>query len=209
MHISEGVLATPVLVSGGALTAIGTAIGLRKLDYDQMAKVGILSAAFFMASLIHVNIGPSSVHLLLNGILGLLLGWAAFPAVLVGLFLQAIFFQFGGLTVLGVNTFNVAGPAVLCGALFTMVTQRWPHLLGPAAFITGGFSVVLTALAVAVSLVFTEESFVEAAALVVTAHLPVMVIEGIVAGFCVLFLAKVQPEAIPALAGLPQKTNRS
>ncbi len=204
MHISEGVLATPVLVSGGALTAIGTAIGLRKLDYDQMAKVGILSSAFFMASLIHVNIGPSSVHLLLNGILGLLLGWAAFPAVLVGLFLQAIFFQFGGITVLGVNTLNVAGSAVLCGALFTMVIQRWPRLLGPAAFVMGGLSVVLTAFLVAVSLVFSEESFWEAAALIVTAHLPVMVIEGIVTGFCVLFLAKVQPEAIPALVRLPE-----
>ncbi len=209
MHISEGVLAAPVLVSGAALTAVGTFIGLKKLDYEQMAKVGILSSAFFMASLIHVNIGPSSVHLLLNGILGLLLGWAAFPAVLVGLFLQAIFFQFGGLTVLGVNTFNVAGPAVLCGALFTMLAQRWPHLLGPAAFVMGGLSVVLTALAVAVSLVFSEESFLEAAALVVTAHLPVMVIEGIVTGFCVLFLARVQPEAIPALARLSENGNEA
>ena len=72
-----------------------------------MAQVGILSSAFFMASLIHVPIGPSSVHLLLNGIVGLLLGWGAFPAILVGLALQAMFFQFGGITVLGVNTLNV------------------------------------------------------------------------------------------------------
>ena len=85
MHISEGVLSAPVLLSGAALTAAGTAIGLKNLDYDHIAQVGILSATFFVASLIHVPIGPSSVHLLINGIVGLLLGWAAFPAILVGL----------------------------------------------------------------------------------------------------------------------------
>ena len=34
-----------------------------------------------------------------------ILGWAAFPAFLVALFLQAVLFQFGGLTTLG-------GPAI-------------------------------------------------------------------------------------------------
>lgn len=204
MHISEGVLSAPVLLSGGALTAVGTAIGLKKLDYDQMAKVGILSSAFFMASLIHVNIGPSSVHLLLNGILGLMLGWAAFPAVLVGLFLQAMFFQFGGITVLGVNTFNGAGPAVLCYYLFNAIAHKKFSFAVPAAFFCGALSVLLTALMVAVSLLFTEQSFIEVAILVVTAHLPVMVIEAIVTGFCMVFLRKVRPEAVPALASLRQ-----
>ena len=58
MHISEGVLSGPVLISGGALAAVGTAIGLKKLDYDRIAQAAILSAAFFVASLIHVPIGP-------------------------------------------------------------------------------------------------------------------------------------------------------
>ena len=113
MHISEGVLSTPVLLSGAALTVVGTAIGLKKMDYDRIPQVAVLSAAFFVASLIHVPIGPSSVHLILNGLLGLLLGWAAFPAILVGLALQALLFQYGGLIVLGVNTFNMAMPAVV------------------------------------------------------------------------------------------------
>ena len=60
MHISEGVLSGPVLISGAALAAVGTGIGLKKLDYDQIAKAGMLAAAFFVASLIHVPIGPSN-----------------------------------------------------------------------------------------------------------------------------------------------------
>ncbi len=200
MHISEGVLSAPVLLSGGALTAAGTAIGLKKLDYDRMAQVGILSAAFFMASLIHVPVGPSSVHLLLNGILGLLLGWGAFPAVLVGLALQAMFFQFGGITVLGVNTLNVAGPAVLCFYIFGPLVHKDSKFAVGAAFACGFVSVFLTALMVAVSLIFTEKSFFEVAALVITAHIPVMIIEGVVTACCVGFLKKVQPDAIPGAA---------
>ena len=83
MHISEGILSGPVLISGAALTVAGTAIGLKKLDYEQIAKAGILSAAFFVTSLIHVPIGPASVHMILNGIIGLLLGWGAVPVILV------------------------------------------------------------------------------------------------------------------------------
>jgi cobalt/nickel transport system permease protein len=200
MHISEGVLSAPVLVTGGALSAVGCAIGLKKINYDRMAQVGILSAVFFTASLIHVPIGPSSVHLLLNGIIGLLLGWGAFPAILVGLALQAMFFQFGGITVLGVNTLNVAGPAVLCFYLFDRIVHKNSRIAIAAAFACGALSVFLTAIGVALSLFFTEESFFEVAALVVTAHLPVMVIEGIVTAFCVAFLRKVQPASIPSFS---------
>jgi cobalt/nickel transport system permease protein len=200
MHISEGVLSAPVLLSGAVLTAAGTAIGLKKLDYDRIAQVGILSATFFVASLIHVPIGPSSVHLLINGIVGLLLGWAAFPAILVGLALQAMFFQFGGITVLGVNTLNVAGPAVVCYYLFGPWVQKKTAVATIAAFACGALSVFLTALMVAVSLIFTEESFFEIASMVVLAHVPVMIIEGIVTGFCIAFLKKVQPASLPGFS---------
>ena len=104
MHISEGYLSGPVLLSGAALAAAGTAIGLKRMDYDRVAQAGILAAAFFVASLVHLPIGPSNAHLIMNGIIGLLLGWGAFPVILVALLLQGFFFQFGGITTLGVNT---------------------------------------------------------------------------------------------------------
>ena len=88
MHISEGVLSGPVLVAGAAVAMAGAAAGLKKLELDRVAQAGMLSAAFFVASLIHVPVGPSSIHLILNGIVGLLLGWAAFPAILTALLLQ-------------------------------------------------------------------------------------------------------------------------
>ena len=197
MHISEGVLSAPVLLSGLALTAAGTAIGLKKLDYDQIAKAGMLSAAFFVASLIHVPVGPSNVHLILNGIVGLLLGWAAFPAILVALILQAVIFQFGGITTLGVNSIIMALPAVVCYGMFSPLIQRQHPVAMTAAFACGFLSVFLGAVLVGLGLVFTEENFFDVAAIVIVAHLPVMIIEGLVTALCVAFLKKVQPEMLP------------
>ena len=197
MHISEGVLSGPVLISGMVLATTGVAIGLKKLDYTHIAKAGILSAAFFVASLIHIPIGPSNIHLLLNGIVGLLLGWTAFPAILVALTLQAIIFQFGGITTLGVNTIIMALPALICYYLFGPLIHKKPSISVSAAFACGFFSVLISALIVGVALIFTEENFLTVSAMLVIAHLPVMIIEGIVTVFCLAFLKKVQPTMLP------------
>jgi len=194
MHISEGVLSTPILAAGAALTAVGTYVGLRKLDYDHLMTVAILSAAFFVASLIHVPIGPTSVHLIFNGLLGAVLGWATFPAILVGLLLQAILFQFGGLTVLGVNTFDMAAPAVLCALLFRPLLLRSgrPRVIG--AFLCGSVSVLLATLFTSGALALTDEGFLHAAEVLVVAHLPVMVAEGFFTVLVVGYLTKVRPD---------------
>ncbi len=196
MHISEGVLSGPVLVSGMVLAAAGVAVGLKKLDYDRIPRAAILSASFFVASLIHVPVGPSSVHLILNGIVGLILGWGAFPVILVALTLQAMLFQFGGITTLGVNTMIMALPAVFCYYLFGRLVGRQPRIALPAAFVCGALSVFLGAVMVGLALTFTDENFLKVSYLVVTAHLPVMIIEGIITAFCVAFLKKVQPDML-------------
>jgi cobalt/nickel transport system permease protein len=197
MHISEGVLSGPVLLTGGVLAAAGTAVGLKKLDYDRIARAGLLAAAFFVASLIHVPIGPSNVHLILNGIVGLILGWGAFPAIVVALLLQAVLFQYGGLTTLGVNTLIMAVPAVACYYLCGPFVCRRREIALPAAFACGFISILLGAVIAGAALMFTEESFLEVTLLIVSAHIPVMVIEGMITVFCVTFLCRVQPDLLP------------
>jgi len=201
MHISEGVLSGPVLISGAALAAVGTGIGLKKLDYEKIAEAGMLSAGFFVASLIHVPIGPSNAHLILNGLVGILLGWAAFPAILVALTLQGVFFQFGGITTLGVNTIIMALPAVVCYLIFGRLIHRSPLTTAIAAFACGFLSVLLSGILVGLSLIFTEENFLAVSGLILAAHIPVMIIEGIVTAACVAFLRKVRPEMLPGYPG--------
>jgi len=194
MHISEGVLSPPVLLAGAAVTVVGTAIGLKKIDYDRIMTMSLLTATFFVASLIHVPLGPGNVHLILGGLMGLVLGWSCFPAILVALFLQTLFFNYGGLVVLGVNTANMALPALICFYL----CRPWVEKNGVgrkiASFAAGFLAILLSSLLMALALSTTDEGFIQAAQLVIAAHIPLMIIEGLITMFTVSFLAKVQPE---------------
>ncbi|RDE18252.1 cobalt transporter CbiM [Motiliproteus coralliicola] len=195
MHIVDGALSLPVLAGGAALALGGVAIGLKKMDYDHLPQVGVLSAAFFIASYIHLPLGFSSVHLILNGLIGLALGWAAFPALLVALILQAVFFGFGGFLVLGVNTFNIALPAVLvfylCRGGIIAASPKVAALWGALG---GASAIALTTILVAASLALSGEAFVLAAKATLIAHIPVMLVEGFVTGAAVLLIRQVKPE---------------
>ena len=195
MHISEGIMSWQVLAAGGAVSAAGTAVGLKMLDQEKVARTGILSAAFFVASLIHIPLGPGSVHLILNGLVGLILGWAAFPAILIALLLQAIMFQFGGLTTLGVNTLIMAVPAVTCYYVYRLF-PRHPLWQFVAGFSGGALAVFLSAVLAAAVLIFSEKNFWQMAVMIVTAHLPIMAVEGLISGFAVTFLMKVKPDLL-------------
>ena len=197
MHISEGILSAPVLISSGGLAAAATAVGLKKIDTEHMVHTAILASSFFVASLVHVNIGPVSVHLILNGLVGILLGLAAFPAILVALVLQAVLFQYGGLTALGINLLIMALPGVMVHYLFSPFLKqdsKWQFWAGLGA---GMLSIFLSGVLMAAALWFTDEGFWATCVGVVTAHIPVMIIEGIITGFCISFLAKVYPEILP------------
>ena len=193
MHISEGVLSAPVIISGATATAALTVYGFRKMSGDMLPKTALISSLFFVGSFIHVPIGPSSVHLLLNGITGAVLGIAAFPAVLIALLLQALMFQFGGLTTLGVNTFNVAMPALLAYFIFRKGITYKGINRNLLFFLTGFIPVTLTSILVALALAFSGDRLLEAAKAILAAHIPVMIIEGIATVFILQFILKVYP----------------
>lgn len=196
MHITEGVLSAPVLALGAATTFTGLWLGLRRLDEDRLVLAAALAAVFFIGSLIHIPLGPGSVHLLLNGLAGLLLGWIAFPVIFVGLLLQALLFQFGGLLVLGVNTTAVALPAVLCGLILRPWLARGGKQALVAGLLAGAGAVPGTALLAGTALAMTDQGFLTAAKLVVLAHLPVAAIEGAVTLFVVGFLGQTRPDLL-------------
>ncbi|NIA21643.1 MAG: cobalt transporter CbiM [Anaerolineaceae bacterium] len=204
MHIADGILSGPVLLGGAALAAGGVTLGLRKLDYERVPQVAVLSSVFFVASLIHAPVGPASMHLVLNGLTGLILGWAAFPAILVALFLQAILFGHGGLTVLGVNTLNMALPAVACYYLFRRSARRAKSAAGAfgCGAAAGGVAIALGALMTALALLASGEEFKGPAIGMAGAYLPLVFIEGLLTGSIVVFLRRVRPELLDTpLAG--------
>jgi len=95
----------------------------------------------------------------------------------------------------------MALPAVLCYYLFKGLVGGRPGTALPAAFLCGALSIFSGAVMAGLALTFTEEAFLKVSYAVVLAHIPVMIIEGIVACFCVAFLKKVKPEILPGFSG--------
>src|SRR5438128_12220839 len=130
VHIADGVLAWPWW-SGGLVVAAGLVLlGAWRIRDEEIPQVALLTAAFFVASLIHVKVGFSSAHLLLNGLVGVVLGRRAALAIPVGLFLQAALIGHGGFTTLGINSCVMTLPALLAWQAFAIL-RRVPWIRQP------------------------------------------------------------------------------
>jgi len=186
-----------MLAAGFLFTLILLVFSMRNIRIEEIPKVSLITAALFVASLVHFPIGPTSVHLIMNGLAGILLGRRAFIGVFVALTLQAVFFQHGGLSVLGVNAFNIGVPALLAWQLFEKRRGlESPHLEAVFGALAGGLAVLASVLLVSLELLALGEAFNEISLLVIGAHLPVMIIEALVVGAAAGFLLKVKPEML-------------
>jgi cobalt/nickel transport system permease protein len=210
VHIPDGILSAKVCIGGYGLASVVTWYALQRIQRDPdpsqtIPKASLLTAAFFIASSISIPIPPASVHLVLNGLLGALLGYYAIPAILVGLLFQAIMIGHGGLTTLGVNAVMMGVPAVIAYHGFQLrypLTRWWKPqtALGIAAFGAGAIGIGLSAL-IFFALVITSiptgfDTATERATIygLTLAHLPLMAIEGSFTTLTVLFLNRVKPE---------------
>ena len=211
VHISDGILAPWLWVSGWVITAAILAYTLKKMKIDDVPKLSVITAAVFVASLIHFQAGPTSVHLVLSGFAGVTLGILAYPCIFIALVMQAFLFQHGGVTTIGINTVNMGVPALMAFLIFkagiklnigigkTIIilgTISRGTILGIAGGIAGGTAVALAVLLLAVELLVTGEELAEVTTVVVLAHIPVILVEAIFTGVIVGFFATVKPEML-------------
>ncbi|HZT82304.1 MAG TPA: CbiM family transporter [Gemmataceae bacterium] len=130
VHISDGVLTEAWWVGGFVAAGVLALVGAWRIQEEQIAQTALLTAAFFVASLVHVRVGPTSVHLLLNGLVGVVLGRRAALAIPVGLAMQAALLGHGGFSTVGVNSCVMVLPALLAWWLFAGL-HRLPWLRRP------------------------------------------------------------------------------
>jgi cobalt/nickel transport system permease protein len=190
MHISEGVLSMPVITAGWALTAGGLAVGLKKTHTDKLPRTALVSSVLFLASLVHVPLGPSSIHLTLLGLAGALLGWSVIPALFIALLLQGLLFQFGGLLSLGVNT-SIMSLAALSGFGLSVIFRG--KLKIPGAFLAGFMAIITGSALVVLCLFLSDHDLAATAAMIFAANVPLALVEGIITVSMILLLAKVLP----------------
>ena len=213
MHIPDGFLPAAVCGAGYAATAASTWYSLRKINQredprEDIPKASLLTAAFFVVSWIHIPVPPASVHLVLNGLLGAMLGYFAFPAILIGLFFQAVMFQHGGLTTLGVNAIIMGAPAILSYHIFQIRSKlrRGSRLTtGIFGFLAGFVGIAVAVLLFVVILLTnipaefnaeTERAAIYALAL---SHMPLMLIEGAFTALVAIFLQRVRPKLLEGI----------
>ena len=210
MHIPDGVLPAVVCAAGYATTGATTWYSLRKINQKEdpqasIPKASLLTAAFFVASWIHIPVPPTSVHLVLNGLLGAVLGYYAFPAILIGLFFQAVMFQHGGLTTLGVNATMMGVPALLAYFIFhlrSLVGKESRVWNGVFGFLAGAGGLGISALVSLILLTSTIPAHLDVEAerasiyAVTLAHVPLMALEGVFTALVALFLQRVKPDLL-------------
>jgi cobalt/nickel transport system permease protein len=183
------------VAAGWAGAVAVTGLTLRQVPYEELPKAAVMTAGFFVASLIHIPLGPTSIHLILNGLVGMVLGWAAFPAILVGLVLQALLFQHGGILSLGANALMLGLPALLAYKVFAARNLlKLRHKEAVAGFLAGAGAILMSGVILALWLCTAGREFWAIARLALVAHLPLMFLEGLICAGAAVFLLKVKPE---------------
>ncbi len=210
MHIPDGFIPPYICLTGYGITGGLTWYSLQKINRDRyiqanIPKASLLTAAFFVASLIHIPIPPSSIHLVLNGMMGVVLGYYAFPAILIGLFFQAVMFQHGGLSTLGINAVVIGSPAIAACYLFQLRNRLGSNrqmITNILSFGAGAGALLLSATMFVVLMVTTISSEIDgdterkAIYLSLIGYVIQAVIEGTFTVMLVAFLNKVKPELL-------------
>lgn len=197
VHLADGVLSEGWVLGGGIGCLALLTMALRNLREEEIPRLGLLTAAFFVSSSIHIRLVvlPTSVHLLLNGLVGILLGKRAPIAITVGLLLQYLALAHGGLTTLGLNTCIIALPAWGVWLMDRQLRGRLaPFTRG---LLAGGGAVAAAAVLNFLVLLFGgQEDWGLLARLVLLAHLPVAALEAVMLGVILAYVERVQPELL-------------
>ena len=205
MHLPDGLVPVGMALAGYAGSAALLGLSLRRIARlpdpgAAMPRAAMLTAVFFAASALAIPVPPATVHPALAGLIGVLLGWYAVPAIMVGLFLQAVLFGHGGLTTLGLNALVFVPAALMAHWVWRALAPAAPTF---AAVIAGGGAVLLS-LVIFAGLVMTGlpadvDAAAERAALgvLLLAHLPLVLAEGMLVAVVLRVLAWVEPGLLP------------
>ncbi len=195
MHISDGILSSEVVIATSIISLGLIAVSLKNLKNKNIALISAMSAIFFIASFIHIPLGPTQVHLVLIGVIGILLGSGVFLAIAIALLLQATLLGYGGLSSLGANIIIMALPAYL---IYLLTKSGVLNILNEKIkyFAIGFVSVLLATIFLCLILVLAKQEYLLAAYTIILANIPAMVIEGLVTLFLINYLKKSIPDIL-------------
>jgi cobalt/nickel transport system permease protein len=187
MHIADGIVPASWCAVAHTISWAGVYWLGRRIDTEEVVRLGMLASASFAVSLIHFPLGGTSVHLGLYGLIGILAGRRAFPVIFAALLFQTILFQHGGLLSLGLNALNMGAGALLAAALWRVPLGREPV----RAFLCGFLAVLTPALLVAVE--FALAGYGKGFFFMALLYTGAAAVEGVLTVVAVTFLRSARP----------------
>lgn len=190
MHISDGIIGTELSVVALAVSGGLIYISSRNTLQEEIPRMGIIAAALFAVSTIHIPLTGTSVHPGLYGLAGIILGRRSIPVIFTVLIFQALIFQHGGLLSLGVNTLNMSAGALVAWKIWEL--RKFPVLA--RAGLAGFLGVTLPAVLMAGE--FMLSGYGTGIAYFFSVYLLTGLLEAALTLSSVKFLLKVKPEVI-------------
>ena len=200
MHVPDGILPGGVCTAGYLGTALLSGLSVRTIrragnTSKRLPNAVALTAVFIVATWIRHPMPPGSIHFVLGGFMGVLLGWLAFPSILAGLLVQAAAAGHGGLAALGVNAVITGLPAMLAAWLFSTSRDMDSTSTGVLAFVAGSGSVLLSTLMMylvlsSAAVTLPAQTEYQGLRTLALAYIPIALFEGVLTAVTVTLMRK-------------------
>lgn len=195
MHISDGVLTLEVAIVSSIVAFSFFVYSFKNLLNEKIALASAFSALFFVTSFIHIPFGPTQIHLMLIGFIGIFLGSVAIFSISLALILQALLLGFGGLSSIGANILVMGVSSYLVFLLFKL--EIFKKLNEKIKFFLIGFSgVFISSFILFFLLIFSKEEYIKVAYSILIVNIPTMILEGLVTLFLFLYIKKTMPNLL-------------
>lgn len=214
MHIPDGLIDPVQIIIYWIISLTVIIIGFLKMgktfedeDSDKLIPyIGVLAATIFAFQFVNYPVpGGTSGHLVGGTLVGVILGpWAAVIVLFMILIVQSLFGD-GGITAIGINTFNMG---IIGGVVGFYIVKLLVKLLEKTSLqkemkvtlatgIGSYIAIVLAAFICGIQIGLSGAIPMEVAiAAMVYWHLIIAIGEGIISALIVLFIYKVKPELI-------------
>lgn len=190
MHLSDGIISTPVCIAANAAALGLIYLSSRNTRPEEIPAMGMTGAALFAASLLHFPIAGTSIHPGLFGLAGVILGKRSFPVIFTALLFQSLIFQHGGLLSVGVNAINMG-----TGAWTAWLIWNIKHIpFNLRALLAGFAGIFMPALMISGEFIIT--GYGSSIALLAAIYAVAALIEAGITLSAAAFLRKVKPEII-------------
>jgi len=199
MHIPDGFLNLPVLISTDIISAGILYPSLKKLNKESDEKriplMGISAAFVFTAQMLSFPlIGGTSVHISGTVLIAALLGpLTSIIITTAAILLQSILFQHGGLLTMGANILNIAIIQVIIGYSIFILFKK-----NPTGFFLGVFFSKITAAAFCACELILSKTIPLKAGLIamLSSHAVAGIIEGIILLSVYKIIIKIKPNIL-------------